>query len=79
MNFEKLKLRVELVKTQVDILKLKANDHDWSCYVPGDVKASLERSLVDIAETLKELDQEAETQIELPALDSLIIPNQHKG
>lgn len=57
MNIETMKLRIDLVKARLDILKLKANDHDWSCYVPSDVKISLEKTLVEIDEALKELEK----------------------
>lgn len=66
MNMEKISLKVELIKARVDILKLKANDHDWSCYVPDDVKDSLEKTLVEIDAHLKELDKEPYVGIPLP-------------
>lgn len=45
--------RVQLVLARVEILKLKANDHDWSCYVPDDVKVQLEQELLNIDGLLK--------------------------
>lgn len=55
MDFEKLKLKIELTKARIDILKMKANDYEWSCFVPNDVKGSLEKSLVEIEQALAEL------------------------
>jgi hypothetical protein len=40
--------RVQLILARVEILKMKANDHDWQCYVPADVKAQLEATLAEI-------------------------------
>lgn len=51
-NFE---LKISLVLARVEILKLKANDHDWQCYVAKDVRESLEGSLIEIDKELKEL------------------------
>jgi hypothetical protein len=41
--------KVELIRAKMDILKLKANDHDWQCYVPEVVK-------FDILKMEKEID-----------------------
>lgn len=54
---EKIRLQIDLIKARVDILKLKANDHDWACYVPDDVKDKLNQTLLDIDEKLKQLEQ----------------------
>jgi hypothetical protein len=54
---EKIKLKIDLIKARIDILKLKANDHDWACYVPEDVKDQLEKTLVEIDQKLKELEE----------------------
>lgn len=51
----KVQFRVDLIKARVDILKLKANDHDWSCYVPDSVKSQLEQTLVEIDKELEKL------------------------
>lgn len=45
--------RIQLITAQVEILKLKANIHDWSCYVPEPVKQELEATLVEIGQMLK--------------------------
>ena len=47
-------LRLELIKLRVEILKLKANDYDWCCHVPADVKTQLEETLKEINEKLNE-------------------------
>jgi hypothetical protein len=36
---------VNLLRAKIDILKLKADDHDWQCYVPKKVKEELEYAL----------------------------------
>lgn len=46
--------KINLIKMKVDILKLKANDHDWQCYTPPKVKEELEKTLAEIEEMLKE-------------------------
>ena len=55
-DIERIKLMVDLVKAQVDILKLQANDHDWACYVPDDTKKALNEALVMINTALKGLE-----------------------
>lgn len=69
MNIDKLTLKVELVKARVDILKLKANQYEWSCFVPDDVKESLEKTLVEIDQHLKELTKEPYIGLPLPHED----------
>jgi hypothetical protein len=49
------KLIVDLSLAQVEILKLKANDHDWSVYVPDDTKLALEKTLASIEDQLAAL------------------------
>ena len=57
---EKMKLKIDLIKARVDILKLKADQYEWSCFIPDDVKDSLEETLIEIDEKLKELTQAQE-------------------
>lgn len=52
------KMKIDLIKTKVEILKLKANDHDWCCYVPKEVKQQLEEVLIDIDEELKKIKEQ---------------------
>lgn len=40
--------RVQLMLAQVEIYKLKANDHDWQVYVPDSVKDKLNVALEEI-------------------------------
>ena len=40
--------RLQLILARIEILKLKANNHDWQCYVPKDVKEQLENTLLEI-------------------------------
>lgn len=40
--------RIQLVLARVEILKLKADHHNWSCYVPQDVKDQVEETLTEI-------------------------------
>jgi len=57
MPLNKVQLRIDLIKARIDILKLKANDHDWVCYVPDNVKTQLERSLLEIDKELEKLEE----------------------
>lgn len=43
-----IRLRVDLIMAQVELLKLKANDHDWAVYVPDDVKIIVNKTLDEI-------------------------------
>lgn len=61
MNIDKLKLRVDLIKSRVEILKLKANDYEWQCHVPDAAKEGLEKALLDIDQALTELDKSEAT------------------
>ena len=54
---EKIKLIVDLTLARIEILKMKANIHDWSCYVPEEVKEQLEKTLIEIDQKIKELNQ----------------------
>lgn len=47
--------KIALITAKVEILKLKANDHDWCCYVPADVKKELEQTLEEINKELEKL------------------------
>jgi hypothetical protein len=44
---------IELIKMKVEILKLKANDYEWNCHVPADVKDELEQVLMQINNALQ--------------------------
>lgn len=46
--------KIQLLRMKIDILKLKADDHDWQCYVPDNVKLELENALVEIDKALEE-------------------------
>lgn len=48
-----IQTKVDLIRAKIDILKLKANDHDWCCYVPDDVKKSLNATLAEINKELE--------------------------
>lgn len=39
---------VNLIRAKVDILKLKANDYEWQCHTPKEVKQQLEEALEKI-------------------------------
>lgn len=41
-------VRVQLILARVEILKLKADDHTWQCYVPENVKYQIDKTLMDI-------------------------------
>lgn len=43
-----VEVRVKMLLAQVEIYKLKANDHDWQVYVPDSVKEKLESAIVEI-------------------------------
>lgn len=45
--------RVGLILAKVEILKLKADDYNWQCHVPKEVKDQLEKILSEIDELLK--------------------------
>lgn len=46
--------QIQLIVAKVEILKLKADDHSWQCYVPQDVKDQLEVTLTTINKILEE-------------------------
>ena len=46
--------KIKLILAKVEILKLKANDYDWQCYVPDPIKQQLEQALADIDKMLEE-------------------------
>lgn len=52
MDIVKIKLVVELTKAKVDILKLKADSYQWSCFVDEDTKTVINETLMDIDEHL---------------------------
>ena len=58
MEKENIKTIVELVKAKVEILKLKADDYTWQCYVDNKTKEQLENTLKEIDIYLSELRQE---------------------
>jgi len=58
MEKENIKTIVELVKAKVEILKLKADDYTWQCYVDDKTKEQLENTLKEIDIYLSELRQE---------------------
>lgn len=43
-----IRLRVDLIMAQTELIKLKANDHDWAVYVPDDVKLIVNETLEEI-------------------------------
>jgi hypothetical protein len=48
-----LSAKVDLIKTKVEILKMKADDYSWQCHVSEDVKAEFEKILVEIDNVLE--------------------------
>lgn len=52
---EHIKELVSLTMTKVEILKLKADHHDWCCYVDSETKKQLEESLTEIDKLLAKL------------------------
>jgi hypothetical protein len=52
---EEIRLIVDLTLARVEILKLKANDHDWAVYVPDETKKQLLDTLDNIDKMLAEL------------------------
>lgn len=76
-----IKTKMDMLKMKVDILKLKANDHDWSCYVPQDVKNELEGALSEINSFLSGtiVDQKSLiTQLETSLAESELIISGYK-
>lgn len=47
-----VRLKVDLIMAQVELIKLKANDHDWAVYVPDDTKKLVKATLVEITQEL---------------------------
>lgn len=47
-----IKFKFDLIKMKLDILKLKADDYNWQCHTPQDVKDELENCLKEINEAL---------------------------
>ena len=45
--------KFELIKMKLEILKLKADDYNWQCHTPDDVKQMLEEILEEINQELK--------------------------
>ena len=54
-NMENLKMEIDLIKSKVEILKLKADDYNWCCHVPKDVKEELDKTLTKIDRYLSEI------------------------
>lgn len=52
VDLEKLKLKIDLIKAKVEILKLRADDYNWSCHVHEDVKEELAKTLIEIERIL---------------------------
>lgn len=50
-----IRLKVDLIMAQTELIKLKANDHDWAVYVPDEVKVIVDNTLLEIQAELKEL------------------------
>jgi hypothetical protein len=44
----KLQEWIDLIKTRVEILKLKADVYNWQCHTPEKVRFELEKALVEI-------------------------------
>jgi hypothetical protein len=65
-DIERIKLIVTLSMARIDILKLKADDYNWQCHTPQNVKEQLENSLLEIDELLAELAHKQRQAIELP-------------
>jgi hypothetical protein len=51
---------LELMRMKLEILKLKADDYNWQCHVPKDVRQELEQMLVTINRDLEVLAEENE-------------------
>lgn len=49
----KFVVKVQLMQTKVEILKLKADSYNWQSHVPKDVQEQLEKTLADIEHDLK--------------------------
>lgn len=45
--------RFTLIKMKLEILKLKADDYNWQCHTPKDVREDLERMLTEINKALE--------------------------
>lgn len=45
--------KAKLILAKVEILKLKADDYNWACHTPNDVKEQIEQTLREIDELLK--------------------------
>lgn len=52
---ENIKLIVELTKCKVDILKLKADSYEWSCFVDENTRQKLLKTVDDIDKILSSL------------------------
>lgn len=48
--------RILLMQMKMDILKLRANDHDWQCYIPQETKNQLLEMAKDIDDQLSNND-----------------------
>ncbi len=45
--------KVQLLLAKIEILKLKADDYNWQCHVPENVKKQLEETLLKIDDLTK--------------------------
>ena len=55
MNYERSKMIVDLTIAKIEILKLKADDYNWSCYTDDETRELLLQTLDDITLMLKDL------------------------
>jgi hypothetical protein len=55
LEVDLIMLKVNLIMTQTELIKLKANDHDWAVYVPDDVKKIVNDTLAEIKAELEGL------------------------
>jgi len=55
MEYKHITALVNLTMNKVQILKLKADDHAWACYVDDNTKQQLEITLTEIDNLLDEL------------------------
>lgn len=44
----KLKMKINLIMTKVEILKLKADSYNWACNIEKPVRDELEQTLLEI-------------------------------
>lgn len=51
-----IKDKVKLIQTKIEILKLKADDYNWQCHTPNEVKKELDETLLEINKMLEATD-----------------------